>query len=43
MPRKRPIDTRIDEAEARLAALKDEKRMEELRRRMRSRRVRGRR
>lgn len=42
MPRQRPIDMRIQEAEERLARLKDVKRMEELRERIRVRRRRRR-
>jgi len=43
MPAKRPIDTRITEAEEKLSRLKDEKRIQELQARMRNRRNRRRR
>lgn len=43
MPKKRPIDERIDEAKERLAKLNDEKRLQELQRRIRNRQPRRRR
>ena len=42
MPKKRPVLTRIEEAKARLERLQDEKRMEDLREKMRRRRIRRR-
>jgi len=42
MPRKRPVATRITEAQEKLERLKDEQRMEALREKMRSRRRRRR-
>ncbi len=38
MPRKRPVDARIREATEKLERLKDEKRMEQLREKIRARR-----
>jgi len=42
MPRKRPVSTRITEAQEKLERLKDEQRMEALREKMRTRRRRRR-
>jgi len=42
MPKKRPVATRIQEAQERLERLKDEQRMETLREKMRRRRGRRR-
>ena len=42
MPKKRPVTTRIEEAKAKLERLQDEKRMDELREKMRRRRIRRR-
>jgi len=42
MPKKRPVSTRITEAQERLERLKDEQRMEALREKMRTRRRRRR-
>lgn len=41
MPRKRAVDVRIDEAKDRLQRLQDEKRLQELRDRMKSRQPRS--